>query len=48
MSRVGQNRMCTLYLIVCMVMSLLKYRIFNVYTDVSMVLANPIHECVCS
>jgi hypothetical protein len=41
MVRVGQNRICTLYMTVCMVLPLLKYPI---YKYMYMVLANPKHD----
>jgi len=40
--RVGQNRICTPYMTVYMVISLLDYRMYTMYTYVCMILANPI------
>ena len=39
--RVGQNRIFAPYMTECMVISLLKYRMYTVYTYKCMVLANP-------
>ena len=44
--RVGQNRISAPYMTVCMVIFLLKYRMYTVYTYKCMVLANPKHTCV--
>jgi hypothetical protein len=41
--RVGQTRICTPYMAVCMVISLLKYRIYTEYAYVCMALASPIY-----
>jgi len=41
MTRVGQSRIYTPYMTVCMVISLLKYRMYIVYTYKYVVLAHP-------
>jgi hypothetical protein len=48
-NRVGQNRIYTPYMTVCMVISLpkIKFRIYTVYTYKCMVLANPMYVCLC-
>jgi hypothetical protein len=42
-SRVGQNRISAPYMTVCMVIFLLKNRMYTVYTYKCMVLANPMY-----
>jgi len=37
--RVGQNRICTPYMAVCMAVSLLNYRMYTIYAYVCMALA---------
>ena len=46
MCRVGQNRVYTPYMTVCIVISLPKYRIYIVYTYMCMVLAIPTYVFV--
>jgi len=46
--RVGQNRISAPYMTVCMVISLLKYRAYTVYTYKYMVLANPRYIRCCA